>query len=131
MSVSSGPLVKLIWGTKNINLTNDNEVNFWIGGFVNTEVNNDIGGQSPKKEFIGGMITGITNRCVKSGSLKAFHGLIYATTLGDVDVTVELNNGDKFTAPCFAVVDPTAFFNNQDGKATCSLYPRKGVFSPL
>jgi hypothetical protein len=131
MGASSGPLVKLIWGNDAINLTNSNDVKFWIGGWVNTDVNHDIGGQSPKKEFIGGHLTDITNRCVEPGSLQKFHELVQATTRGDVDITVELNNGDKYTAPCFSTVNTDDFFGNMDATAKFNLHPRKGVFSPL
>lgn len=131
MPNATGPVRKLSFDNSTIYLTNDNEVNFWLGGLVNTESQNDIGGQTPKTEFIGGMLTGITSRCAKEGSLQKLHELVQKTTVGDVDVVVTLANGDKFSAACYSVVDPTAFFNNQDGKATFDLYPRTGVFASL
>lgn len=131
MSNAVGPVKKLTFDNTSIYMTNDNEVNFWKGGFVNTETLNDIKGQTPKTEFIGGMITGLSQRCAKPGSLNAITELIKKTTVGDVDVVVELMNGDKFSGACFSTVDPTSFFSNQDGKATFNLYPRSGEFSPL
>lgn len=118
-------------GAKSIVLSNDNEVNFWIGGKVNTEVNEDVDGQSPVTEFKGGRITGITSRCVEPGSLKDMHDILVATTEGDQDIVVELINGDKFTGVCFAVVDPDGAYSNRDAKYTFDLYTRKLAFSPL
>jgi len=131
MSNAVGPVRKLAYDNKTIKLTNDNQINFWKGGFVNTESLNDIQGQTPKTEFIGGMITGLTSRCAAPGSLDALTELVKKTTVGDVDMVITLANGDKFSGAVFATADPTSFFDNQEGKGTFSLYARSGEFSPL
>lgn len=131
MSNATGPIRKFSFDNTNIYLTNDNEVNFWPGGLINTESQDDINGATPKTEFRAGMISGITSRCGKQGSLKALYDLVQKTTVGDVDIVITMANGDKWSGACFSTADPESFFNNQDGKATFNLCPRAGVFSPL
>jgi hypothetical protein len=131
MSNAAGVIRKLIVDNTNIYLTNDIEVNFWQGGFVNTEALDDVNGSTPKTEFKAGKITGISSRRAAPGSVKALSDLLIKTTVGDVPMIVELASGEKYSGSVYAVVDVDSAFSNTEAKSTFSLHPRTGKFTAV
>lgn len=130
MSTASGPIKSIKLDSETFRLPNDNETNFWPGGFVTTEAQDDIGGSTRKTEFIAGKLTGVTARLAKPGEVKRFRDALRKTVEGDVPCVITMPNDDKWTAPVYIVIDPTSFVNNTDMKGTYDICTPDGEFLP-
>jgi hypothetical protein len=134
MSNAAGPLVKISFDNESFQLPNDNDINYWPGGFVPTDALANIKGATKKVEFMPGKITGLNTRLAKSGDVRRLFNALTKTATENVVFVGEFANGDKVTASVFAVVDADSYFSNAEAKGTfdvCASDDSNGVFQDL
>lgn len=129
---ASGTLKRIGYDQTDIELTADNDCNFYPGGDLATEAMEDVNGSFPKLQSVCGRLTNITARAATAGSLKKLTQLIQKTSSGEfVDLTFELANGERWGGRCYAVGDPDSFFGNQEAKIPFGLYAADKFFKQL
>lgn len=116
---------------ENLSIPEDMEINFWRGGYVNTEHQNNNDGANRKTAFRSGCLTGITPRAARNGVLKTLVDILTETVDVALDCTVTLANGEKWSAPVFGTWDDGSFFNSGDGKTNFNVIAEDGYFNQV
>jgi hypothetical protein len=131
MSNAAGIVKKIIYDNESIELTNDIDVNVWLGGLITTEDLQNVGSSTRKVEFRSGKISNISARSADPGQLKALTDLVLKSVTDDQPLIIQLANDDKFSGTVFSTVDPDSWFASAEGKNTFNLVARNGYFVPV
>jgi len=117
-----GQLRSLALDNRKWRIPADVSITFWSGGRHNSEFQDDNAGGTPVSKFTTGKITGMIVRTAQTGEMKDMIEVIKKTVETPVPCLIELANGEKWSAPVYAVIDEGGPFTSEDGKFTFDLY---------
>jgi hypothetical protein len=117
-----GAIRSLALGNRKWRIPSDIDLTFWAGGRHNAEWLDDNQGGTPSSKNTTGKITGLNLRMAKDGDLAAIITVCKNTVDNNTPCTVELANGEKWSAPVKAVIDEGGPLTSAEGKYAIDLY---------
>lgn len=122
MGSGVGAVRSLSFANRKWRVPADADVTFWKGGRHNFEFQDDNKGGTAVSKFTTGKITGINTRMAKAGDLAAMFTAVLNTVDDNAPCTVELANGEKWSAPVKAITDEGGPFTSAEGKFNVDFY---------